>query len=266
MIIDMHVHTSDGSMDGKINIFDTVDILKSKGFDGMLITDHNSYYGYSAWVRSGRTDFKVFKGIEYDTADAGHMLVVVPSGLDTSIYKLRGLKVNTLLDIVHTMGGVVGAAHPYDYKRLGIGNIPRWDTHTRVFKQLDFIEGFNSGGSKEGNKASRAMAYKYKKPVTAGSDSHRKESVGLAGTVFESEINTESELIAAIKSNSITKADGEYYDGYMHKHKAASSVGLIAFYGFSKIVSLIRRKKRNRLLEMIITQWGEDDGIRQRIA
>ena len=46
-------------------------------------------------------DFLVLKGIEYDTIDAGHVLVIMPETIKLRILELRGLPVQLLIDIVH---------------------------------------------------------------------------------------------------------------------------------------------------------------------
>ena len=46
MKFDMHCHTKEGSMDGKVPIDDFIAELIRKGFDGMLVSDHNSYNGF----------------------------------------------------------------------------------------------------------------------------------------------------------------------------------------------------------------------------
>ena len=60
---DMHCHTAEGSVDAKVNIEDYIEILRSKGFGGMLVTDHDSYGGYEAYVNSGKKydDFVVLR-------------------------------------------------------------------------------------------------------------------------------------------------------------------------------------------------------------
>ena len=52
MKFDMHCHTKEGSLDGKAPIEEMIGILKERGFDGMLISDHDSYNGYRAWKKA----------------------------------------------------------------------------------------------------------------------------------------------------------------------------------------------------------------------
>ena len=42
----MHCHTKEGSIDAKVPIQEYITKLVKEGFDGMLVTDHNSYDGY----------------------------------------------------------------------------------------------------------------------------------------------------------------------------------------------------------------------------
>ena len=94
MKFDMHCHTKEGSMDGKVMIEEYIKKLKEKGFGGMLVSDHNSYDGYREWRDSikgkNHTDFVVLKGVEYDTIDCGHMLVIMPEGVKLKLLELRG--------------------------------------------------------------------------------------------------------------------------------------------------------------------------------
>ena len=100
MKFDMHCHTKEGSMDGKVMIEEYIKKLKEKGFGGMLVSDHNSYDGYREWRDSikgkNHTDFVVLKGVEYDTIDCGHMLVIMPEGVKLKLLELRGLPDGTV--------------------------------------------------------------------------------------------------------------------------------------------------------------------------
>ena len=43
MKFDLHCHTQEGSLDGKLPIAEYIRLLQEKGYDGMLVTDYNSY-------------------------------------------------------------------------------------------------------------------------------------------------------------------------------------------------------------------------------
>ena len=51
MKFDMHCHTKEGSLDGKVPIAEFAARLQEMGFDGMLVSDHDSYNGYRAWKK-----------------------------------------------------------------------------------------------------------------------------------------------------------------------------------------------------------------------
>lgn len=213
MLIDMHCHTAEGSLDAHASIFEIVDKLKIMGFDGVVVTDHNSYKGYEAWVRSKRNDFLVLKGIEYDSYDAGHIIVILPSDVDDKIFRYRGMRIKDLSQKVHELGGVLGPAHPFDHGRLGMC---RWPKYKNIFnldntmKLFDFVESFNSSASSLGNAMAKQLALRYKLPGTGGSDSHRERTIGFGKTFFTKNILSNEDLIKAIKDNAITNAEGEY--------------------------------------------------------
>ena len=148
MKFDMHCHTKEGSMDGKVPIDDFIAELIRKGFNGMLVSDHNSYNGYRTWKRNIKDqkfkDFVVLKGIEYDTIDAGHILVIMPETIKLKILELRGLPVQILIDIVHKNGGILGPAHPCGEKYLSFTNTLKKRNQMAVMNRFDFLEGFNA--------------------------------------------------------------------------------------------------------------------------
>mgnify|MGYP002227403735 CR=1 FL=1 len=124
MKFDMHCHTKEGSLDGKVEIEEYIRILKEKGYQGMLVSDHNSYNGYRYWrdhIKGKKyTDFVVLKGIEYDTNNAGHFLVILPEGVKPRILEMRGMPVELLTRVVHAYGGILGPAHPFGEKYLSL--------------------------------------------------------------------------------------------------------------------------------------------------
>ncbi len=82
----------------------------------MLVTDHDSYKGYRYWQQNKAEmpdDFVVLMGVEYDTKDAGHFLVIMPDELCLRVLQIRGMSVEMLERIVHHFGGILGPAHPF---------------------------------------------------------------------------------------------------------------------------------------------------------
>lgn len=251
----MHCHTKEGSLDGKVPIEEYVGILKDKGFNGMLVSDHDSYRGYREWKQahgdSPDKDFFVLKGVEYDTIDAGHILVVMPEDVRMKILELRGLPVLFLIDIVHRNGGILGPAHPCGEKYLSITNTMKHRNLLSVMDQFDFLEGFNACESHESNARAMEIAEKYGKPVFGGSDAHKVDCVGLAFTDFCGEITCESDLINLVKEmgQQACVCGGEYY-AHTTKSKIgrANSVLVESFRFYNRVGSMMRHRKRKREL------------------
>ena len=65
MKLDMHCHVKEGSIDSKVSLDEYITKLKEEGFDGMLITDHDTYEGYRYWKNEMKgkvhEDFVVLK-------------------------------------------------------------------------------------------------------------------------------------------------------------------------------------------------------------
>ncbi|SKB65445.1 hypothetical protein SAMN06296386_103195 [Lachnospiraceae bacterium] len=254
MKIDMHCHTKEGSPDGSIPIEEYIRKLKSLGFGGMVVTDHDSYGGYRVWketIRGKRhRDFVVFKGIEYDTIDAGHIIVIMPEYLKLRILEMRGLPVNMLIDIVHRYGGILGPAHPCGSKYMSYENSLRARQVSTMMK-FDFVEAFNACETRESNFEAECLARVYGKPGTGGSDAHRIACVGLAWTEIPDSIRHESQLINYIKSGGTVKCGGRYY-GHTTKDRIGPFnrilVEMFWFYnkftGWSKIMK--RRKEMRK--------------------
>lgn len=236
---DCHIHTKEGSLDGTLSIYDVARILDEKEYDGMIVTDHNSYKGYKFYIEKMPNHFRgfsVIKGIEYDTSDAGHVLIVMPSNVNLKILTYRGLSLNQLLDIVHDYGGVLGIAHPYHEKFLAFGKTYK---NLDVLKYVDFIEGFNATEKENDNKKSQDLAKKYNLPMTSGSDSHGLKSLGSAYTLFERKINNEDEFIAYIKDKKETEVGGEYYKHTLRYKLGPLNIILVYLYGLWNLLMTI---------------------------
>lgn len=265
---DMHCHTKEGSVDGKVPVAEFAAILKSKGFDGMLISDHNSYKGYRAWeayrkettgkvsaAKADNSGIVVLKGIEYDTIDAGHILVIMPAGVKLRILELRGLPVLLLIEIVHRNGGILGPAHPCGEKYLSITNTRKHRNQLSVMDRFDFLEGFNACESPESNQRAAAIAGRFHKPAFGGSDAHKEDCIGLAYTEFEGEIRNESDLISYVKSHGKVACGGRYYAGTTKERLGKVNKLLVqSFWLYNRLGSLWRHRKRHIEMDKLRTE------------
>lgn len=256
MKFDMHCHTKEGSLDGKVPIEEYILRLKKKGFDGMLVSDHNSYKGYRAWKKTLKDrkyrDFVVLKGIEYDTIDAGHILVIMPEDVKLGILELRGLPVQFLIEIVHRNGGILGPAHPCGEKYLSILNTRKHRNQLAVMDKFDFLEGFNACESPESNKRAREIADQFGLPAFGGSDAHREACAGMGFTEFTESVYCESDLIALVrkKGSDACACGGGYFNGTTKDRLGKANDLLVqSFWFYNRLGSLWTFRKRRRELK-----------------
>lgn len=252
MLFDMHCHSKEGSLDAFVSVEETITKLKSKGYEGMLVSDHNSYKGYKS-IKNIPEGFVILRGIEYDSLDGGHLLIILPSRIKYDIFEYRGMLVEDVIKIVHVLGGIVGIAHPYDYYKLGFCNTKNKD-NIELLKQFDFIETFNGCLNKKGSDLADKLAKSLNKPCFGGSDSHSLDKVGLGWTSIPNLIKNEDDLIEVVKeANYLSfKTGGEYYQ---RKYKKLHMMGTITggcLYGvMNRCLSINYAKKTNIILSAL---------------
>lgn len=254
MKIDMHCHVKEGSIDSKVSIEEFILKLKEKGIDGMLVTDHDTYNGYRYWKESIKgkkhEDFVVLKGIEYDTLDAGHILIIMPQGVKMRLLELRGLPISLLIDFVHHHGGICGPAHPCGEKYMSFTNTKRFQKSPDLLAKFDFVETFNACESAQSNGGARLLAEKYDKPQTGGSDAHKLECVGMGYTVFPEPIKTELDLIMQIRNKACTRAEGEFYTKTTKdKIGKVNKLLVYSFWFYNKGGALLRKHRRKNKIQ-----------------
>lgn len=254
MKFDMHCHTKEGSVDAKVPIEEYIRILKEKGFNGMLVSDHDCYEGYRYWrenVKGKRhEDFVVLRGVEYDTVDGGHFLVILPHGMGLKILEIKGMPVHLLIRLVHHYGGILGPAHPCGERYLSLFSTGHYKKNHDLALKVDFMEGFNSCEEFESNQKAKKIAEEYGVTMFGGSDSHREDCVGTAYTIFDEEIKSEDDLIAYITSGKKTEVGGtRYYGTTKDKLGVFNHILVQSFWFYNKGGALIRRRKRKIELE-----------------
>ncbi len=255
MKIDMHCHVKEGSIDSKVSLDEYITKLKEEGFDGMLITDHDTYRGYRHWKYNMKgkvhEDFVVLKGIEYDTCDAGHIICIMPEGVKMRLLELRGMPVAALIDFVHRHGGILGPAHPCGEKYMSFANTKKYYMSPEVIKRFDFIEAFNACEPESSNEGARKLADKYKKPGVGGSDSHKIECVGKAYTILPERVTCETELIELIRKKVPIEAGGTLYTKTTKERMGkVSKILTYSFWFYNKSGALLKRRKRREKSEL----------------
>lgn len=242
MKIDMHCHTSEGSIDSKVGIRRWIQLLQERGFDGMLVTDHDSYSGYRYYLDRRKympRGFTVLMGIEYDTKDAGHFLVIMPNHVHLRLLRFRGMSVEMLIRVVHAYGGVLGPAHPFGMRSSSAMFFKKMQENPDIMKEFDFLEGFNTCELSEANLRAQELAESYDLPCTAGSDAHDAEYIGMAFTDFDRPIRNNNDLIRAIKEGAIIAYGGTERE-FLKKHrKRYWAVTTYAFRAMNRSVGVL---------------------------
>ena len=250
MKFDMHCHTAEGSVDSKVTIEEYALILKNKGFDGMFVSDHDCLDGYRYWKTNGflnpkLKDFVVLKGVEYDTIDAGHMLVIIPENVKLKILEIKGLPLHLLIDIVHKKGGIIGPAHPFGERYLSIFRTGVFKYSDSIANRFDFMEGYNPCEEDEDNLRARIIAKKYNLPVFGGRDGHKADCVGRGYTIVDAEIKDTNDFIDYIKSGKKIKCGGKRYFGTTKQNIGRANNLLVqGFWFYNKLGSAFHHRKR----------------------
>lgn len=249
MRIDMHCHVKEGSLDSKVGVREYISLLMERGVEGMVITDHNTYNGYRYWEQhiKGKEfkDFTVLKGIEYDTFDGGHIIVVMPPDVKLQVLEQRGMQVEQLIELVTANGGVLGPAHPCGEKYMSFFNTGAFKRKPEITDKFHFIETYNACESEVSNNGARLYANKYKKLEIGGSDAHRPVCVGWGYVDFPENVKNENDLIKQVKGNVSTTCGGKIYD-QTTKDKLGRAKAVMAYsfllYNFSG--AMYKRRKR----------------------
>ena len=250
MKLDMHCHVKEGSVDSRVALEEYITLLKAHGFDGMVITDHDTYNAYRHWKKNMKnkvhTDFVVLKGIEYDTRDAGHILVIMPEGVKMRLLELKGMPVEVLIDLVHRNGGVLGLAHPCGEKYMSITNTKSFQKNPEIMQRFDFVEGFNACEPAKSNQGAKDLAKKYNKICVGGSDSHKHDCVGLGYTIIPEDVTCETELIALIHKHTEFEVGGSLYNKTVKdKIGKINKILVYSFWFYNRGGGILKQRRRD---------------------
>ena len=204
MFIDMHTHCQEGSFDSYLALYDLVTISKSMGLDAVCITDHdnNGVKEYASRV-SNDLDFPIFVGVEILTYEGD----ILAYGLDE--VPEQKLYAQELIDLVNSEGGATIAAHPFRDNNRACG------AYLKELVGLQGIEAFNGSTKSYQNLQAHSVAMELNLAATGASDCHTKDAVGTYCTYFYDNIESEKDLIEALKEARVSPAvyeNGKYVE------------------------------------------------------
>ncbi len=200
---DLHTHTKYSGLsrvlflkvpDSVTEPRDLVRAAEAKGLDVLCVTDHNGIRG-GLEARKHAKEVEVVVGEEVLTSE-GEVL-----GLFLTEEVPAGLTAAETIDIIHGMGGVAVAPHPFSAHCAALGD--------RVLSlDLDGVEVFNAfHRDRYSNDLALSKCSGSGKALTGGSDAHAPMMVGDGVTTFDG--TTAEELRKAIVARR-TGYGGEY--------------------------------------------------------
>lgn len=199
MIVDLHTH-SIKSDDGRAKVENYCQWIKSKELpiDGFVLTEHRQFdqeSDYSSLAR--KYDLRILKGSEVET-EYGHVLVfgITAKLLESFDFSSTRLSLATVLARCDEHGAVAVPCHP---GRPRVGMFAHTDD-LGVPDGVRIVEIYNGGSRDNEDQIARDMADKLGYLGTGGSDSHIVSHVGRCATRFPASINSEGELVEALKA------------------------------------------------------------------
>ena len=208
---ELHCHTDETSRCGRVPAAEAVGLFKSKGYDGMVITDHYSQMtfgelgvfnsgemaetflkGYRAAKQAADEDFTVLLGMELRCWNSAidYLVYGVTEEFIENSGNLLFKYARRFCRLAQKNNMLVVAPHPL-----------RMHPFMPAAKYIDGCEIFNSKESDENNAGAQQWADKNNLKVRiSGSDFHRTTHGFFSGILTDEKINTNDDLIRILKN------------------------------------------------------------------
>lgn len=202
--LDLHVHTTVGSLDSSLRPETLAAALETEGLHGALVAEHLTPWPERVIEEHRRGDQLLMAGIEL-AFGADHVLVLAPSPISLALAgRLREAATAAEAAIVARAetGVMLVLAHPFRYHR------ERWQTDAPVqavagrelLDHIHAVEAVNGGCTDEENQMAFDLARLRGLPITGGSDAHEGRAVGYAVTQLRFMAATPAEVIEMVLS------------------------------------------------------------------
>ncbi|MFH0863126.1 MAG: PHP domain-containing protein [Candidatus Altiarchaeota archaeon] len=172
MLFELHCHSrySDGNGSPK----QIVEYGRRIGLSGIAITDHDAIEGSLEAISYATDDFAVIPGFEV-TAKEGHIL-----GLNVRELVPRDLPAKETVGRIHALGGLAIAAHPYDRRRAGVGDL----VLRLPFDAVEVLNGHTFANWKDPVKVCKNAGLR----MVGGSDAHTTDEIGSVALEYEGDV------------------------------------------------------------------------------
>ncbi|THB64686.1 MAG: PHP domain-containing protein [Desulfovibrio sp.] len=193
MLLDLHVHTAISPC-SDLALDDILAHARSRGLDGVCITDHDSMDARHLLRRSVQDNgLLVIVGLEYATSQGDFLLFGPFEDLEP------GLDAPSMLARVERAGGVAVAAHPCRLRR---------PVHIDLVAQglVHAVETLNGRNTVEENRQAQDWAKRAHLPSVGGSDAHTLAELGRSPTRFFQPVSCLADLVAALRQGACAPA------------------------------------------------------------
>ncbi len=224
MVVDLHVHTSIGSMDSGLTPPRLLESACEVGLDGLAITEHTTPWSAERLEELRRASeaacppgLFICGGREWPT-DYGHIIAL---GLDSDVGDIHATE--ELRRVTDAAGGFLILTHPfrffpgpsnYLFGARAATMTPEQLAQHPVFALVDEIEVLNYACTERENEVALEVARVLGKRGVGGSDAHTYSEVGRCVTVLERAVRSERELIEELRAGRFgvarRKPDGAY--------------------------------------------------------
>jgi predicted metal-dependent phosphoesterase TrpH len=163
--VDLHLH-SHFSHDGQSSLQQLIERASECGIDRLALTDHNTVEGALELARIAPS--LAIVGEEAKTREGEVIGLFITGRLPPYV------RAEEVMDLVHSMGGLVYIPHPLDPHRSHF----RAERMVELADRIDIIETHNPWCEAAANRAAAAMAQDLGKVAATGSDAHSAEELG----------------------------------------------------------------------------------------
>ncbi len=199
MLLDLHAH-SIKSDDGRAKVQNYCQWIKTKNIpiDGFVLTEHRQFDDESDYSGlAAEHGIVILKGAEVET-EYGHVLVfgVTPELQAAFDFGDIHLPLARVLEASEAHGAVAVPCHP-GRKRVGMA------AHLEEFgvpEGVRIVEVMNGGSRGDEDAVAQQLATEQNYLGIGGSDAHIVSHIGRCATEFPAPVNSEAELVAALKA------------------------------------------------------------------